>query len=79
MTVAAPSSVTNVVSRMFVPGRYRRLTSYGGSGTSVNDPPRRASRSAPKTVGESTEGKGSQSIEPSRATSATVRPSPIAA
>jgi hypothetical protein len=34
---------------------------------------------AANAVGESRSGSGSQSIEPSRAMSATVRPSPIAA
>ena len=34
---------------------------------------------APNTLGESTFGRQSQSIEPSRATSAAVRPSPITA
>jgi hypothetical protein len=34
---------------------------------------------AQKTLGESSSGSGSQSIDPSPAASATVRPSPIAA
>ncbi len=37
------------------------------------------SSKAPKTVGPSIAGSGSQSMAPSSATSATVRPSPIAA
>src|SRR5207245_2946994 len=50
---------------------------HGGAPAPLH--PRRGSRSAPKIGTRSTAGSGSQSIEPSVATSATVRPSPIAA
>jgi hypothetical protein len=62
-----------------VDGRYRRVTVNLSRGAQRNAPPRRESRSAPKTVGESMEGRVIQSMEPSAATSAAVRPSPIAA
>ena len=51
----------------------------GSSGRSSNLPPRSASKTAANTLGESRFGRQSQSTDPSRATSATVRPSPIAA
>jgi hypothetical protein len=62
-----------------VSGTYRRSHSNGSAGASAKRPPRSASKSAPNTLGESRSGRQSQSIAPSRATSATVRPSPIAA
>jgi hypothetical protein len=72
-----PAVVWNVVSSRFVSGRYRRDDSNGTEGCRTNAPPRSASSSAPNTLGESRFGRQSQSIEPSRATSAAVRPSPI--
>jgi hypothetical protein len=62
-----------------VPGRYRRDDSNASVGHSSNDPPRPASRIAPHTLGESKSGRQSQSIAPSVATSAAVRPSPMMA
>jgi hypothetical protein len=79
VTRTAPEAVVKVVSRTFVPSSYRRSASNGSSGQSSKTPPRSASRSRPKTDGESTFGRQSQSIEPSSATRAAVRPSPIAA
>jgi hypothetical protein len=73
-----PPAVVNVVSRTFVPGRYRRFDSKGSSGARAKRPPRSASSSDANTLPESRSGRQSQSTEPSRATSATVRPSPIA-
>jgi hypothetical protein len=71
--------VVNVVSRTFVPGRYRRDDSKGSTGLTSNEPPRPASRIAPQTLGESKFGRHSQSMAPSAATSAQVRPSPMMA
>jgi hypothetical protein len=51
----------------------------GASGASVKLPPRAGSSRAAKTLGESRSGRQSQSMAPSRATSATVRPSPMTA
>src|SRR5262249_47729509 len=69
----------NVVWSTFVSGTYRRRTVNGSVGASSKLPPRSASRSAPNADGESMSGTVSQGIEPFRDTSATVRPSPIAA
>ena len=79
VTRTTPSAVVKVVSSTFVSGVYRRVTWNGPSGASVKAPPRSGSSNAAKVLGESRSGRQSQSIEPSRATSATVRPSPIAA
>lgn len=70
--------VWNRVSRMFVSAMYRRVTCAEPDGE-TRQWPLRSSSSAPKTDGLSKRGQHSQSIDPSRATSATVRPSPIAA
>jgi hypothetical protein len=79
VTRTTPSAVWNVVSRTFVPGTYRRSASNGAAGASEKRPPRSASRSAANTLGEWRSGRHSQSIDPSSATRAAVRPSPIAA
>jgi hypothetical protein len=51
----------------------------GSIGASSKQPPREASRIAPQTLGESKSGRHSQSMAPSAATSAAVRPSPTIA
>jgi len=79
VTRRQPPSVKNVVSSTFVSGRYRRSVRNRHAGRSEKRPPRATSRSAANTVGESRSGRVSQSIDPPRATSATHRPSPIAA
>ena len=71
--------VRNVVSRTFDESWYARSASNGSSGQSSKKPPRRASRIRENTAGESMSGRHSQSIEPSSATSAAVRPSPMTA
>ena len=57
----------------------RRVAEKGASGAKVKAPPVAASRMAPNALAESRSGRHSQSIEPSRATRAAVRPSPITA
>jgi hypothetical protein len=74
-----PEAVRNVVSSTFERSWYRRSTSNGSVGATTKQPPRRASTIRAKTDGESTFGRQSQSIEPSFATSADVRPSPMIA
>jgi hypothetical protein len=71
-TMIHPLCVPQLVSRTIVPGRYRRA-----AGTFRSYGPRRklpASRSsmAPKTLGESIQGKHNHSTLPLGATSATV-------
>jgi hypothetical protein len=78
-TRTTPVAVVKVVSSTFVPGRYRRDVSNPVAGISVKQPPLSASSRAPKTLGESRSGRVNQSTEASSATSAIVRPSPIAA
>jgi len=56
-----------------------RCTEKAPSGQSAKLPPRWEPSSAANTLAESRSGKHHQSIDPSAATSATVRPSPIAA
>jgi hypothetical protein len=79
VTRTVPEAVRNVVSRTFVPSTYCCSASNGSPGASSNAPPRSASSSRANVVGESTFGRQSQSIAPSRATRAHVRPSPITA
>jgi hypothetical protein len=79
VTRAAPDAVRNVVTSTFDASSYRRCAWNGSVGLSRIEPPRSGSRSRAQTEGESTSGRQSQSIEPSSATSAVVRPSPIAA
>jgi hypothetical protein len=71
--------VTNVVSTTFVSARYRCEARYGTLGASSKEPPRPESRIEANTLGESRSGRQSQSMPPSRPTSAIVRPSPMAA
>jgi hypothetical protein len=79
VTRTVPDSVRNVVVRTFEPSSYARSQEKASTGHSSKQPPRRLSRIAPSTEGEFTSGRQSQSIEPSAATSAPVRPSPISA
>ena len=78
--VTAPWSVSKSVSRIRVPSRYRRRTDVTPpAGAICQRPcwgvPSRAAKQAP----ESNRGRQSQSIDPSRATRADVRQSPIRA
>ena len=79
-TAALPLAVLNSVSRMRVPGRYRRLTARDGSLGAISQRPCSAfpSRVA-KHAAESKRGQHNQSIEPSRPTKAAVLQSPISA
>jgi hypothetical protein len=79
VTVTTPESVVKVVVSTLVPGTYSREVSNGSVGAMVMRPPCSASTSAANTGGESRLGMGNQSMLPSRATRATVRPSPIPA
>lgn len=79
-SIAAPSAASNSVSSTSVPGRYRRVARGAGSaGASSQRPCSGALSSAAKQAGLSKRGQHSQSIEPSRATSAAVSQSPIKA
>lgn len=55
------------------------LTEEGAVGAICHEPPCLASRIRAKREGESKRGKNVQSMDPSRATSAAVRPSPMSA
>jgi hypothetical protein len=79
VTRATPPAARYVVTGTFERGSYARSASNGSSGASSKKPPRRQSRMRAKTDGESTAGEHSQSTEPSEATRAAVRPSPITA
>ena len=80
ITVTAPSSVRNLVSRMRVWSRYLRLAwNFSASGAIRQRPLSGVPRSAAKHASESNRGQHSQSIEPSRETSAAVSQSPIRA
>jgi hypothetical protein len=69
----APSSVSKVVSRTSVSGRYRRSTRRGSpEGAITQRPCSGPPRMAAKQAGESNRGRQSQSTEPSRETSAAV-------
>ena len=75
-----PLSVANVVSSTSVSGTYRRSTRRTSStGAIIQRPWSGVPRSAAKQAPESKRGKHSQSIEPSRPTSAAVWQSPIKA
>ena len=79
MTSTLPAEVRNRVRSTFVPGTYARWTSKSSStGRSSTRPPSAESTMPEKTGSLGIDGNGSQSIWPSRAISATVRPSPIA-
>ncbi len=82
VTRTAPEPVSKSVSSTIEPGRYRRetfRTSTDSPGATFHRPfsgvPSRAAKHAP----ESNRGTHSQSIDPSRPTSAAVRQSPIIA
>jgi hypothetical protein len=66
-----PSSVSSSVSRMRVPGRYRRVQRRTSAcGASSQRPCDSSPSRAAKLAAESNRGRHSQSIEPSRPTSA---------
>ena len=78
ISVATPSSVSYRVSRISVPGRYFRLTrKFSAVGAIRQRPLSGVPSSAAKQASESNRGQHSQSIEPSRETSAAVSQSPI--
>ena len=79
VTRIVPAADAIVVRRMFESGAYSRFDSNGSSGASRNRPPPSASSSAPSAQSPSKSGRQSQSIDPSRAIRAAVRPSPTAA
>ena len=80
ISVTSPSAHSNVVSRMSVSLRYARLIALGLSfGAISHRPLSLVPSSAAKQASESKDGQHSQSIEPSRLTSAAVRQSPISA
>ncbi len=69
-TTIQPVGVLQLVSRIMVPGRYRRAAGIiRSAGPNRKKPASRSSR-APKTLGESTRGKHSHSTLPPGATSA---------
>jgi len=75
-----PSAVSNRVSRMSVLPRYRRVTRTASSRGAISQRPwSGVPRSAAKHASESNRGQHSQSIEPSRPTSAALSQSPISA
>ena len=76
----SPLCVVNVVSRIIVPGRYRRETDATSSfGHSFQKPFSAVPSNAAKHAGEANEGQHSQSMDPSRLTSAAVSQSPMTA
>ena len=78
--VAAPLPGSNVVSRISVPGRYRRvLETAGFEGDILQRPFSGEPSRAAKNAGESKRGKQSQSIEPCCETRAAVSQSPTRA
>lgn len=80
ITATVPESVWNSVSSTSVPGRYRRRTARTACfGAICQRPLSAVPSSAAKQAPESKRGTHSQSIDPSRATSAAVRQSPIIA
>jgi hypothetical protein len=79
VTRTRPVTVVNVVSRTLVSGRYRRWACAASSGPRSQVPPRSASRTRAKTLGESRFERHHQSTDPSLDTSAAVRPSPMTA
>ncbi len=73
MTRTAPASVSNSVSRISVPSRYRRRVHSSFATGAISQRPCPASPSkAAKHAPESKRGMHSQSMEPSRPTSAAV-------
>jgi hypothetical protein len=79
-TRTAPFAVSKSVSSTSVPGRYRRSArTTSPAGASLQRPCRSSPSSAAKQAAESKRGRHSQSIDPSRPTSAAVRVSPISA
>ena len=77
-SVTAPASHRNCVSSTFVSGTYRRVTCQCPLGVIANTPAS-GSSNRPKIEGLSYSGQHSQSIAPSRVTSAADRPSPMSA
>jgi hypothetical protein len=80
VSTTTPSSVSSSVSRTSVPGRYRRRTARTGTvGAICHRPCSTVPRSAAKQAAESKRGMQSQSMEPSRPTSAAVWQFPMIA
>ncbi len=79
MTRTQPESVLNVVSSTLVSGKYRRWVENGMEGANSSRPPFDESTTAANTGMKSNLGTGNQSMAPSPATRAMVRPSPIGA
>src|SRR4051794_13697575 len=65
-----PVGVPQLVSRIIVPGRYRRAAGTSTSAGPNRKPPASRSRIAPKTLGESTRGRHNHSTHPLGATRA---------
>src|SRR3954470_3360771 len=65
-----PVGVPQLVSRIIVPGRYRRAAGTSTSAGPNRKPPASRSRIAPKTLGESRRGRPSHSTFPDGAMSA---------
>jgi len=74
-----PSSVVKVVSKTFVSSTYRLTLVKDSRGRTVKEPPRSRSSSAANSDGLSKRGRHSQSSDPSRATNAAERQSPMIA
>ena len=71
MSVTTPVAVSNLVSRMSVSGRYRRVVrAISPAGASCQRPFSGVPSSAAKQAPESKRGRHNQSIDPSRPTSA---------
>ena len=79
MRATAPASVSRRVSRMRVPGRYRRLARALGQGAMRQKPLVSSPSNEAKQASESNLGQHSQSIVPPRSTRAAVSQSPMRA
>ena len=77
ISIISDLAVLNRVSRMSVPGRYRRVIFAFSTGSISQRPCSGVPSSAAKQAGESKRGRQSQSMEPSVPTSAAVRMLPI--
>jgi hypothetical protein len=74
-TIIQPVGVPQLVSRIIVPGRYRRAAGTRASSGDTRNEPARLPRIDPKTLGASNRGRHIQSIDPAGATSAVTSPS----
>ncbi len=71
-TMTQPIFVSQLVSRIIVPGMYRRAAGTFTLAGATRNPPASRSRIAPNTLGESIRGRHSHSTLPFGATSAVV-------